>query len=123
MEKIYPFLFCILMLTAPLAGCLGGDDDEVPLVGEWWTTETMALDFNEDGILIDYEGNSGTWSTDGDILTMTIQDERTFKYAVEGDWLWLQIVDDDDCQAFSSESINEDEWDDRVSELTPPSFC
>lgn len=32
MKKICAFLFCILMLTGPLAGCLGGDDvEEVPL--------------------------------------------------------------------------------------------
>jgi len=31
--------------------------------------------------------------------------------------------DDDDCHALSSESIDEAEYDDRVSEQTPPSFC
>jgi|TARA_B110000116_G_scaffold256136_1_gene255072 hypothetical protein len=31
--------------------------------------------------------------------------------------------DDDDCDVLSSESISEDEWDDRVSEQTPPSMC
>jgi len=121
------------MLLASLAGCAGDDDDGASPVGEWWTAETMAVDFNEDGTLIDGEGNSGTWSTDGDSLTLSIDngddEELTFSYAVEGDWLWLKLVEvnsspeNEDCGALSSESISEDEWDDRVSEQTPPSFC
>jgi len=129
MRKI-AILITLTMLLASLAGCAGDDDDRASPVGEWWTAETMAVDFNEDGTLIDGEGNSGTWSTDGDSLTLSIDngddEELTFIYAVEGDWLWLMPVDDDDCNVLSSESISpisEDEWDDRVSEQTPPSFC
>ena len=122
MRKI-AILLTLTMLLASLAGCAGDDDDGASPVGEWWTAETMAVDFNEDGTLIDGEGNSGTWSTDGGILTMTIDEANTFNYAVEGDWMWLKLVDDDDCHALSSESIPNDEYDDRVSELTPPSFC
>ena len=110
------------MVFCSLAGCLHEDKSASP-VGVWYSAETMIVDLNEDGTLIDGEGNSGTWSTDGDILTMTINEELTFNYAVEGDWLWIRMVDDDDCNALSSESIDEDEYDDRVSELTPPSFC
>ena len=126
MRKI-AILITLTMLLASLAGCAGDDDDGASPVGEWWTAETMAADFNEDGTLIDGEGNSGTWSTDGDSLTLSIDngddEELTFIYAVEGDWLWLMPVDDDDCNVLSSESISEDEWDDRVSEQTPPSMC
>ena len=131
MKKI-AYLLTLTMLLASLAGCAGDDDGASP-VGEWWTAETMAVDFNEDGTLIDGEGNSGTWSTDGDSLTLSIDngddEELTFSYAVEGDWLWLKLVEvnssseDEDCGVLSSESISEDEWDDRVSEQTPPSFC
>ena len=126
MRKV-AILFALTMLAASLAGCAGDDDDSSP-VGEWYSAEAMIMDINEDGTLIDGEGNSGTWSTDGDILTMTItavadNDPATFNFAVEGDWMWIKLVDDDDCHALSSESISEDEYDDRVSELTPPSFC
>ena len=115
-------LLTLTMLLASLAGCAGDDDDGPSPVGEWWTAETMAMDFNEDGTLIDGEGNSGTWSTDGDSLTIALDEEMTFSYAVEGDWLWLKL-EDDDCHPLSSESISEDEWDGRVSEQTPPSMC
>jgi hypothetical protein len=125
MRKI-AILLTLTMLLASLAGCAGDDDDGASPVGEWWTAETMAIDFNEDGTLITGEGTSGTWSTDGDSLTWSLDngddEEVTFSYAVEGDWLWLKY-EDDDCGVLSSESISEDEWDDRVSEQTPPSFC
>ena len=113
------------MLLASLAGCAGDDDDGASLVGEWWTAETMALDFNENGTLITGAPSSGTWSADGDSFTWSLDNQhdlKTFSYAVEGDWLWLKY-EDDDCGVLSSESISEDEWDDRVSEQTPPSMC
>jgi len=124
MKKV-AYLLTLTMLLASLAGCAGDDDDDDSSpVGEWYSAEAMIMDINEDGTLIDGEGNSGTWSTDGGILTMTIDEANTFNYAVEGDWMWIQMVDDDDdCHALSSESIPNDEYDDRVSELTPPSFC
>ena len=121
MKKV-AYLLTLTMLLASLAGCAGDDDGPSP-VGEWYSAEAMIMDISEDGTLIDGEGNSGTWSTEGDILTMTINDPATFNFAVEGDWMWLKLVDDDDCHALSSESIPNDEYDDRVSELTPPSFC
>ena len=122
MKKV-AYLLTLTMLLASLAGCAGDDDDGPSPVGEWYSAEAMIMDISEDGTLIDGEGNSGTWSTDGGILTMTINEANTFNYAVEGDWMWLKLVDDDDCHALSSESIPNDEYDDRVSELTPPSFC
>ncbi len=121
MRKV-AILLILTMLLSSLAGCAGVDESASP-VGEWWSAETMAADISEDGILIDGDGNSGTWSTDGDLLTITINDPATFNFAVEGDWMWLKLVDDEDCHALSSESIPNDEYDDRVAELTPPSFC
>ena len=121
MRKV-AILLILTMLLSSLAGCAGDDESASP-VGEWWSAETMAADISEEGRLIDGDGNSGTWSTDGDLLTITINDPATFNYAVEGDWMWLKLVDDEDCPALSSESIPNDEYDDRVAELTPPSFC
>ena len=121
MKKV-AYLLTLTMLLASLAGCAGDDDDSSP-VGEWYSAEAMIIDINEDGTLIDGEGNSGTWSTDGGILTMTIDEANTFNYAVEGDWMWLKLVDDDDCHALSSESMTDEEREASLSEQTPPSFC
>ena len=123
MRKI-AILITLTMLLASLAGCAGDDDDDSSPVGEWYSAEAMIVDINEDGTLIDGEGNSGTWSTDGDILTMTIDEANEFNYAVEGDWMWIQMVDDDDdCYALQSESMTDEEREASLSEQTPPSFC
>ena len=121
MRKV-AILFALTMLAASLAGCAGDDDDDSSPVGEWYSAEAMIMDINEDGTLIDGEGNLGTWSTDGGILTMTIDEAYTFNYAVEGDWMWIQMVDDD-CYALQSESMTDEEREASHSEQTPPSFC
>jgi hypothetical protein len=54
---------------------------------------------------------------------MFLPSDDQFNYSVEGDWLWLKAVPDDECQLRSPEPISEDEWDARVSEQTPASFC
>ena len=119
-------LLSLTMLACSFAGCLGGDDaggDASP-VGEWYSAEAMLIDMNEDGTLIDGEGNSGTWSTDGGILTMTIAEANEFNYAVEEAWLWIKMVDDDDdCYPLQSESMTDEEREASLSEQTPPSFC
>ena len=123
MRKI-AILITLTMLLASLAGCAGDDDgDASSPIGEWWNAETMAMDFWTDGTLIDGEGNSGTWSTEGDILTMTIDEANTYNYAVEEAWLWIKMVDDDDCYALQSESMTNDAREASLSEQTPPSFC
>ena len=115
------------MLLGSLVGCLGGDDDEkesASPVGDWYSAEAMLIDLQEDGTLIDGEGNSGTWSTDGDILTMAIDEANTYNYAVEEGWLWIKMVDDDDdCYPLQSESMTDEEREASLSEQTPPSFC
>ena len=123
MRKI-AILITLTMLLASLAGCAGDDDgDTNSPIGEWWNAETMAMDFWTDGTLIDGEGNSGTWSTDGGILTLTIEEANEFNYAVEEAWLWIKLVDDDDCYALQSESMTNDAREASLSEQTPPSFC
>ena len=123
MRKI-AILITLTMLLASLAGCAGDDDgDANSPIGEWWNAETMAMDFWTDGTLIDGEGNSGTWSTDGGILTLTIEEANEFNYAVEEAWLWIKLVDDDDCYALQSESMTNDAREASLSEQTPPSFC
>ena len=124
MRKI-AILITLTMLLASLAGCAGDDDDDDSSpVGDWYSAEAMIMDMNEDGTLIDGEGNSGTWSTDGGILTMTIAEANEFNYAVEEAWLWIKMVDDDDdCYPLQSESMTDEEREASLSEQTPPSFC
>ena len=92
MRKI-AILLTLTMLLASLAGCAGDDESPSP-VGEWWHAETMAIDIDEDGGLVDGDGNPGTWSTDcdgcdGDYLLLKIGDGDglNFQYAVEGNWM------------------------------------
>ena len=123
------------MLLVPLAGC-AGDDDDNSIEGDWYRYESLVLVIYQNGTLgmgiagpVDDFGN---WSTEGDILTIDFGDNNTptgdprtmiARFAVDGDWLWLLIEDGEDCIPFAPEMIDEDEWDDRVSEVTPPSFC
>ena len=125
MKKV-AYLLTLTMLLASLAGCAGDDDDDDDSspVGDWYSAEAMIMDINEDGTLIDGEGNSGTWSTDGGILTMTIAEANEFNYAVEEAWLWIKMVDDDDdCYPLQSESMTDEEREASLSEQIPPSFC
>jgi len=127
-----------LILLCSLTGCLGGDrsadlvevdgiahGDVVPPLGEWFYQEDMVANISEDGTLITEEGDSGTWSTNNGVITTSIEinEDNEFNYSVEGDWLWLKAVTDDECLSLSPEPINEDEWGARVSEQTPASFC
>ena len=116
----YAILLSLTMVFCSLAGCLH-EDKSVSPVGVWYHKENMHLELKEDGTAVTPD-ETGTWVTSGDTITITFEDEVTFKFAVEGDWLWLQL-EDDECGLFAPEAINEDDWDDRVSELTPPSFC
>jgi hypothetical protein len=125
MRKV-AILLTLTMLLGSLVGCLGGEltsDESASPVGEWYSAEAMVIDFNEDGSTIDGEGKSGTWSTDGDILTVTIDETNTYNYAVEEGWLWIKMVDDDDCYPLQSESMTDEEREASLSEQTPPSFC
>jgi hypothetical protein len=80
----------------------------------------MVIDIKEDGSAVNTEG-TGTWSTDGDTITFTFDDgPDEYTFAIIEDWLWLM---NDDCLPLAPETIDQDEWDDRVSEQTAPAMC
>ena len=54
---------------------------------------------------------------------MAIDESNTYNYAVEDGWLWIKMVDDDDCYPLQSESMTDEEREASLSEQTPPSFC
>ena len=119
------------MLLGSLVGCLGEDDDDAPsLVGDWYEGEEMIIDFKEDGSFVTEDG-TGTWSTDGDTLTITYSNDppNEFTFVIKGDWLWLRGTGsgdgdgDDNCMSLAPEAINESEWDAREDEQTPPAMC
>ena len=126
MRKV-AILLALTMLLGTLVGCLGddddGDDDGPSPVGVWYYAEDMWLDFKEDGTLIDGEGNSGTWSAEGDSLTVTVDEPSTVLFAVEGDWLWVTEEKGEECTALAPESMTSEERDGALSEKTLPSIC
>ena len=118
-------LLALTMLLGSLVGCLGGDDDEhFSPVGVWYEAESPIIDIKKDGTFVGNEVEvTGTWSTDGDTMTLT-SDTRVeeFRFVIKGDWMW--VLGEDGCQSpFAPEAIDEDEWYDRVGEQTPPSMC
>ena len=118
MSKAYLLVICFLV--ASFTGCMGEDDDDnsaSPLVLQ--RKYVSRIKGKRDGCSPD---ETGTWVTSGDTITITFEDEVTFKFAVEGDWLWLQL-EDDECGPFAPEAINEDDWDGRVSAQTTHSMC
>ena len=123
MRKI-AILLTLTMLLGSLVGCLGEDDDAPSLVGDWYEGEEMIIDFKEDGSFVTEDGN-GTWSADGDTLTITYSDDppNEFTFVIEGDWLWLKDLNDGDCIELAPEALRPDDWDDRVSAQTTPSMC
>jgi len=115
------------MLLVPLAGCAGDENDDNSIegnsiVGDWYMAELLTLEINQDGTVASLDEN-GSWSTEGDYLTINFDDSVTLWYKVEGDWLWIMIEGEEGCITFAPEMIDEDQWDDRVSEQTPPSVC
>jgi hypothetical protein len=130
MRKV-AILLTLMMLLGSLVGCLGEDDDDAPsLVGDWYEGEEMIIDIKEDGSAVVSDGETGTWSADGDTLTLTFDnDPKEYTFVIKGDWLWLKCPgcgdgdDDDNCISLAPEAINESEWDAREDEQTPPAMC
>ena len=122
MRIIAPMMI-LIMMTSTLAGCTGGDSDggeidDNPIVGDWYMAESLLLEINQDGTAASYDGN-GSWSTEGDYLTLYFEDaEPTFRFTIEGGWLWLTNSGVDACLVFAPEMINEDEFEDRKIEIS-----
>ena len=115
MKKI-AYLLTLIMLLVPLAGC-AGDDDDNSIEGDWYMAELLALEINQDGTAASPDEN-GSWSTEGDYLTLYFEDaEPTFRFTIEGGWLWLTNSGVGGCLVFAPETINEDEFEDRKIEI------
>ena len=120
-------ILTLMILAVPLSGCAGDDDDD-SLVGVWFFMDSAVLNFNENGTGA-VSGDFFNWSTDGDALTIAdVPNEDgdgtmdvVYTYAIDEGWLWLHGYGD--CQLYSSESIQEADWESRISETTAPSFC
>ena len=131
MKKI-AYLLTLIMLLVPLAGCAGDENDDnsiggKSIVGDWYMAELLALEINQDGTAASPDEN-GSWSTEGDYLTLYFEDaEPTFRFTIEGGWLWLTNSGQDGCMVFAPEMINEDEFEDRkrevYEEITPEGLC
>ena len=120
MRKV-AILLTLMMLLCSLVGCLG-EDDAPSLVGDWYEGEEMIIDFKEDGSAVS-DGETGTWSADGDTLTLTFENSpEEYTFVIKGDWLWLKSPDGD-CIELAPEALSPDDWDDRVSAQTPPAMC
>jgi len=121
MRTIAPMMI-LIMMTSTLAGCTGGDPDggeidDNPIVGDWYMAESLLLEINQDGTAASYDGN-GSWSTEGDYLTLYFENgPHTFRFTIEGGWLWLTNSGVDACIVFAPEMINEDEFEDRKIEI------
>ena len=126
MKKI-AYLLTLIMLLVSLAGCAGDENDDNPIVGDWYMAESLLLEINQDGTATSPDEN-GSWSTEGDYLTLYFEDaEPTFRFTIEGGWLWLTNSGQEGCLVFAPEMINEDEFEDRkreiYEEITPEGFC
>ena len=126
MKKI-AYLLTLIMLLVPLAGCAGDENDDNPIVGDWYMAELLALEINQDGTAASPDEN-GSWSTEGEYLTIDFGDNvHIFRFTIEGGWLWLTNSGQDGCMVFAPEMINEDEFEDRkrevYEEITPEGFC
>ena len=116
MKKV-AYLLTLIMLLVPLAGCAGDENDDNPIVGDWYMAESLLLEINQDGTAASYDGN-GSWSTEGDYLTLYFEDaEPTFRFTIEGGWLWLTNSGVGGCLVFAPETINEDEFEDRKPQI------
>ena len=126
MKKI-AYLLTLIMLLVPLAGCAGDENDDNPIVGDWYMAESLLLEINQDGTAANPDEN-GSWSTEGEYLTIDFGDNvHIFRFTIEGGWLWLTNSGQDGCMVFAPEMINEDEFEDRkrevYEEITPEGFC
>ena len=122
MRIIAPMMI-LIMMTSTLAGCTGGDPDgeeidDNPIVGDWYMAESLELEINQDGTVWSSPDENGSWSTEGDYLHLYFENgPHTFRFTIEGGWLWLTNSGVDGCMVLAPEMINEDEFEDRKIEV------
>ncbi|MBT4962011.1 MAG: hypothetical protein HN983_03905 [Euryarchaeota archaeon] len=122
MRIIAPMMI-LIMMTSTLAGCTGGDPDgeeidDNPIVGDWYMAESLELEINQDGTVWSSPDENGSWSTEGDYLHLYFENgPHTFRFTIEGGWLWLTNSGVDGCIVFAPEMINEDEFEDRKPQI------
>ena len=108
MKKIGLFLLAVVMM-AGLAGCSSDDSNDNPLVGTWTAQMgaerpgdpdvTVVLRMKDNNTFTSTvngaASDSGTWSTDGNVLTVRGQDglTETYIYSVNGNLLTLITSD------------------------------
>ena len=127
MRKIAFFLI-LTMVFGSLAGCLGGEDDDSSVVGDWYMASEMVVELKEDGTWTS-DNDNGTWSVDGDMLSITSDDSdeeiSPIQFTIDDGWLWMLIENDDDnmCVGYSPDSMTQEEWDEKMDTITFPSLC
>tara|TARA_B100001741_G_scaffold80067_1_gene64895 strand:+ start:111 stop:518 length:408 start_codon:yes stop_codon:yes gene_type:complete len=128
MRKI-AVLLILTMVFGSLAGCLDGEDDNSSPVGEWFVGSELLVELKADGTWT-ADNDNGTWSVDGDMLSITSENEgdeeiQSIQFTIDDGWLWMKISteDGDMCIAYSPESMTQEEWDERMESITAPSMC
>lgn len=112
MKRITLFLLAVVLMVG-VGGCSSSDDsNDNPLVGTWTGQMgadrrgdpdiTVTVTFKEDNTFTSTENgvpsDSGTWSTDGNVLTMRWNDSgetETLTFSVAGNQLTLTTTDGD----------------------------
>tara|TARA_B100000965_G_scaffold293263_1_gene251169 strand:+ start:471 stop:881 length:411 start_codon:yes stop_codon:yes gene_type:complete len=129
MRKI-AVLLILTMVFGTLAGCLGSEDDDSSVVGDWYMATELIVELKEDGTWTSDDGyENGTWSVDGDMLTITSDNNdeeiQVIQFTIEDGWLWMLIETDDDkmCVGYSPESMTQEEWEEKMESITFPSLC
>lgn len=127
MRKIAVFLI-LTMVFGSLAGCLEGEDDDSSPVGEWFVASELLVELKADGTWTS-DNDNGTWSVDGDMLSITSEDSdeeiSPIQFTIDDGWLWMLIENDDDkmCVGYSPDSMTQEEWDEKMNTITFPSLC
>ena len=129
MKRPIALLFCLLMITMPMAGCFGSEDDDSSLVGDWFVVSELMVELRADGYWTSPqgEGSTGTWSVSGDMLSINsdVGEDQTVQFNIDDGWLWMKISteDGDMCVVYSPDSMTQEQWDVQMESITPPSLC
>ena len=119
----------LTMVFGSLVGCLGSEDDDSPLVGDWFVVSDLIVEMRADGYWTSPqgEGSTGTWSVSGDMISITsdVDENQTAQFNIYDGWLWMRFSteDGDMCVVYSPDSMTQELWDFRMESITPPSLC